>query len=139
MMSYGRILIAVVTAAACSSGGYGPAGSGNPSPSAQSVSVRVGETAAVPGTGVTIAFHAVTEESRCPLNVVCVWEGNGQVSLTLTAGYGSTMDVALNTTIEPRETVFSGLRIALTALSPHPTGEPTNPGDYVATFDVDQD
>lgn len=138
-MSYAKILITAAVLAACSSGGYGPTGSGNPSPSGQNVSVRVGETGAVPGTGVTIAFHAVTEESRCPLNAVCVWEGNGRVALTLSSGYGATKDVELNTTTEPRETVFSGLRIELTALNPHPTGEPIDPDDYVATFEVDQD
>ena len=137
-MRYANILIVAVLAA-CSSGGYAPTGSGNPSPSAQSVSVRVGDTAAVGSTGVTITFLRVAEDSRCPLNAVCVWEGNGRVALTLSSGYGATKDVSLNTTTEPRETVFSGLRIALAALNPHPTGEPTDPDDYVATFEVDQD
>jgi hypothetical protein len=102
------------------------------------VSVRVGETAAVGGTGVTIAFLRVTEESRCPLNVVCVWEGNGQVALTLSTAY-LTRDVALNTTTEPRKTVFAGLGIALSALDPYPTGEPIDGDDYVATFQIDAD
>lgn len=138
-MSYAKILITAAALTACSSGGYGPTGSGNPSPSGQNVSVRAGETGAVPGTGVTIAFHAVTEESRCPSNVNCPWEGNGQVSVTLSSGYGATKDVELNTTTEPRETEFAGLRIALLDLDPYPTGEPIDPDDYVATFEVDQD
>lgn len=138
-MRYGKFLIAAAAMAACSSGGYGPTGSGSPSPSAQSVSVRIGETKAVGTTGVTITFLAVTEESRCPLNAVCVWEGNGRVALTLASGYGSTKDVGLNTTTEPRETVFSGLRIALTSLDPYPTGDPIDPDDYVARLEVEQD
>lgn len=134
-MRYANILAAVVLTA-CSSGGYGPTGSGNPSPSGQSVSVRVGDTAAVGSTGVTITFLRVTEDSRCPLNAVCVWEGNGRVELTLSSAYGATKDVALNTTTEP---VFSGLRIVLAALNPYPTGDPPDADDYVATFQVEQD
>src|SRR5688572_24318316 len=96
MIRYANLLIAALVAA-CSSGGYGPTDSGTPSPSEGTVSVAVGERVAVGTTGVTIDFRAVTEESRCPLNAVCLWEGNGQVALTLASGYGTTRDAALNT------------------------------------------
>ena len=138
-MSCGKILMAVAAMTACSSGGYGPTGSGDPSPSTQSLSIRAGETKAVGTTGVTVTFLAVNEESRCATNVVCVWAGNGSVALTLSSGYGSTKDVELNTTTEPRQTVFSGLRIALASLDPYPTGDPIDPDDYVANLLVERD
>jgi hypothetical protein len=125
--------------AACSSGGYGPTDSGTPSPSEGSVSVAVGEQVAVGATGVTIELRAVTEDSRCPLNAVCVWEGNGQVSVTLANGYGSARDATLNTSQEPRRIDFAGLRITLSGLAPHPTGDPIDPADYVATFRIERD
>jgi hypothetical protein len=125
--------------AACSGAGYSPTDPGNPSPSGQTLSVRVGETAAVGTTGVTIAFDAVVSDSRCPLDVLCVWAGNGQLALTLTNGYGATTVDTLNTTVEPRKTDFAGLEILLQGLAPYPTGEPIDPGDYVATFRVDAD
>ncbi len=138
MTSNAKFLLAA-SLAACSSGGYGPTDSGSPSPSDGSVSVAVGETAAVGGTGVTIAFRSVTEESRCPLNAVCVWEGNGQVAVTLANGYGATRDAVLNTSVEPRRIDFAGLRITLSGLAPHPAGDPIDPADYVATFRIESD
>jgi len=138
MRRYATLLLAG-SLSACSSGGYGPTDSGTPSPSEGSVSVAVGERVAVGATGVTIEFRAVTEESRCPLNAVCVWEGNGQVALTLASGYGATRDATLNTSLEPRRVDFAGLRIILSGLAPHPTGEPIDPADYVATFRIERD
>jgi len=134
-MRYASVMIAALLAA-CSSGGYSPTDSGNPSPSGQTVTVRMGESATVPGTAVTIAFLRVAEDSRCSLDVVCVWAGNGQVALRLSVPTDA-REVALNTTIEPRETGYAGLRIALSALDPYPTGEPIDPDDYVATFEVE--
>jgi hypothetical protein len=135
-----RVALVIVAAvlAACSSGGSGPTGSGNPSPSGQSVSVAVGGEAVVPGTQVTIRFREVTEDSRCPSNVVCVWEGNGQVALTLSTP-SDAREVLLNTTSEPRRIDFAGSRIALASLAPSPSGEPVDPGAYVATFEVEPD
>jgi hypothetical protein len=134
------VAFAVVTAAlaACSSGGSGPTGSGNPSPSGQTVSVPVGGEGVVPGTQVTIDFRAVTEDSRCPSNVVCVWAGNGQVALTLSTP-SDARDALLNTTSEPRRIEFAGIRITLASLAPYPSGEPIDPDDYVATFEVEPD
>jgi hypothetical protein len=137
MRSVALVIVAAVLAA-CSSGGSGPTGSGNPSPSGQSVSVPVGGEAVVPGTQVTIRFHEVTEDSRCPSNVVCVWEGNGQVALTLSTPSGA-REVLLNTTSEPRRIEFAGSRITLASLAPYPSGEPVDPGAYVATFEVEPD
>jgi hypothetical protein len=135
-----RVALVIVAAvlAACASGGSGPTGSGNPSPSGQSVSVAVGGEAVVPGTQVTIRFREVTEDSRCPSNVVCVWEGNGQVALTLSTP-SDAREVLLNTTSEPRRIDFAGSRIALASLAPYPSGEPVDPGAYVATFEVEPD
>ena len=138
MKRYAKLLFAA-SLAACSSGGYGPTDSGSPSPSEGNVSVAVGDRVAVGATGVTIEFRAVTEESRCPLNAVCVWEGNGQVAITLASGYGATRDATLNTSLEPRRIDFAGLRIILSGLEPHPTGEPIDPADYMATFRIERD
>lgn len=139
MMRFANMLIASAALTACSSAGYSPTDSGNPSPSDQTLSVGVGETVAVGTTGVTIAFLRVEEDSRCPLNALCVWEGNGKVALTLSSGYGASKNVSLNTTTEPRRTEFAGLEIQLSALEPHPTGEAIDPEDYVATFRIDSD
>jgi hypothetical protein len=92
----------------------------------------------VPGTQVTIRFREVTEDSRCPSNVVCVWEGNGQVALTLSTP-GDARETLLNTASEPRRIEFAGIAIALASLAPYPSGDPVDPGAYVATFEVEPD
>lgn len=135
-MRCARLLLPAAILAACSSGGSVPTGTGSPSPSGRTLALAVGETAFLPGAGVTIAFRSVTEDSRCPLDVDCVWEGNGRVALTLTGPEGSE-EVELNTTTSPRETGFAGIRIALAALEPYPAGEPIDPEEYVATFQIE--
>lgn len=132
------VLTIAALLAACSSGGSGPTGSGSPSPSGETLSIPVGASRAVPGTVVTITFVKVTEDSRCALDVVCVWAGNGRVALRLSTPVAA-REVALNTTEGPRETQFEGLRIALQALDPYPVhASPTDPDDYVATFEVEE-
>ena len=138
MTRYAKLILATFFVA-CSSGGYGPTDSGSPSPSDGSVSVAIGETAAVGATGVTITFRAVTEDSRCPLSAVCVWEGNGQVALTLANGYGATREAGLNTSVDPRRIDYASLRITLSGLTPYPAGDPIDPADYVATFRIERD
>ena len=124
--------------AACSSGGGGPTGSGTPTPSVGTLTLGVGEAATLPGTSITLVFHAVTEDSRCPTDVVCVWEGNAQVAVTL-ASMAGRLDSRLNTTSEPRRIQFRGVALALVSVAPHPAGQPIDPDAYQATFEVDPD
>ena len=86
MTRFANMLIATAALAACSSGGYSPTDSGNPSPSDQTLTVGVGETVAVGTTGVTIAFLRVEEDSRCPRNVTCFWQGQVKVLLNVSLG-----------------------------------------------------
>jgi hypothetical protein len=136
MMSFAKYVLAASFLGACSSGGSVPTETGNPSPSARTLSVGAGETASVPGSDVTITFRSVTEDSRCPLDVTCVWEGNGRVALTLSSPEGSE-NAELNTTVQPRRIDFAGMRVVLASLTPYPADEPIDPDDYVATFEIE--
>lgn len=133
---WSKLILAAAAVGACSSGGSVPTETGDPAPSARTLSVGVGETASVPGSDVTITFRSVTEDSRCPLDVTCVWEGNGRVALTLSSADDSE-DAELNTTVQPRQIDFAGMRIVLASLAPYPAGEPIDPDDYVATFEIE--
>ena len=42
--------------------------------------LHVGQRAKLDGV-FTIAFKSVLNDSRCPINVTCVWAGNGRVEL----------------------------------------------------------
>jgi len=103
-----------------------------------------GATATVDGLGVT--FSAVLEDSRCPVNVTCVWEGRATVNLALTEGGRSggvnlelpggtgADDINRHRTIEAL-----GHRITLMALDPYPgTDGAENGAPPVATLKVER-
>jgi hypothetical protein len=96
------------------------------------VDLRVGEEYVIPGTVLRVGFSGVDEDSRCPVDVVCVWEGNAAVELGLTTGTGPTRLRILNTALEPQATDFEGVRVTLVAVSPEPReGEPIPAESYV--------
>jgi len=41
----------------------------------QEFSLRIGESASIRGEELQVKFSEVTEDSRCPTGVVCIWEG----------------------------------------------------------------
>ena len=99
--------------------------------------LKAGQTARVDGTALTLSFVSVPEDSRCPTDVVCVWAGNGAVSLVVTDDTGAKTTVVLNTTLSPRSVRTSGYEISLAGLKPDPKqGSPIPLANYVATLRV---
>jgi hypothetical protein len=85
---------------------------------------------------VSVHFDRVTEDSRCPFGVTCVWEGNGRIELTVSDGV-DTQALGLNTSTPPTEEDFGGFTIRLDQLDPYPqASRPTRPSSYVATIAV---
>lgn len=102
--------------------------------------VRVGQAVTLDSGGITLLFAAVPEDSRCPVDVVCVWEGNAVVALTVTAG-GAEQDIELNTSpspaVGPRQVVVDGYVVELLQLDPSPVSDRRIPGwAYRATLEV---
>ena len=98
------------------------------------VSLPLGRTA---DNGViSLTFDAVTEDSRCPSDVQCVWEGNGGVRLTLEGG-DEIQVVIVNSASVPRHVEFLGHAIAYSGLSPYPMSTVSIDREaYVATIAV---
>jgi hypothetical protein len=46
--------------------------------------LAVGQTAVITGEGLELRFENVIEDSRCPLNVECIWEGRASYTVRLT-------------------------------------------------------
>jgi hypothetical protein len=66
-------------AACASSGGNTPT---TPSPGVnEEFILGPGQTATVTGTNVRLTFERVSEDSRCPTDVTCIWEGDAVVVL----------------------------------------------------------
>jgi len=69
---------------------------------------------------IQVTFDSLLEDSRCPVNVVCIWAGNAKVLLTLTKD-SYKQDFILNTNKRfNRDTVLFGYTISLKNVWPLP-------------------
>ena len=76
--------------------------------------------------------------SRCPLDLVCVWAGEGVVAVSLSQGAGAQVQHELRTTPIGSEATYAAHIIKLVALAPYrKSAQPIGPTDYVATLSVD--
>jgi len=91
-----------------------------------------------PVNGIYVVLIKVENDSRCPTNVQCVWQGDAEVTLGIsTNSLELTAPVVLHTGIEPRFTVRNGYKFTLDSLTPYPrAGQPIAQGDYRAWLTV---
>ena len=102
--------------------------------SGDTVRIELAVGSAVNVDGISILFESVTGDSRCPLNVQCVWEGNAEISLRLTRTQSSDL-VSVNTNLEPRVIRYAGQEIRVADLTPYPVyGEPLDPSTYIVAL-----
>ena len=95
--------------------------------------IAVGAIARMANSDLVVRFDTVTEDSRCPQDVTCVWEGNATALLTLDSA-GKTM-LARFTTSQPEPLRGFGWTFELRALRPARTSQaPPQPADYVITL-----
>jgi hypothetical protein len=86
------------------------------------VRLRVGEVVELGGTNARVTLAAVPADSRCPVDVTCVWQGDAHVRLEGTAPTTPTMEpIDLHTTLDPKEATFAGWRIRLLDVAPQRT------------------
>jgi len=95
-------------------------------------SLPVGKTAGVAGSATRLTFRQVSEDSRCPTNVVCVWEGDAKIELlpVRDGTVGQSVILSLHT---PNEAQVGDLVVRFVGLNPYPaTPDPSSPRQYVA-------
>jgi hypothetical protein len=99
--------------------------------------IRAGTIARVGDDGLLIGFRGVSEDSRCPVDVVCVWEGDASARIMATVGRAEWTGFDLHTRLDPREARFNDWKIRLIGVEPYPRSDRRiDPGDYVATLEV---
>lgn len=99
--------------------------------------LHTGQVAVIEGTRLQLRFVSVLEDSRCPIDVVCVWAGDARAHLVLTDGDAGEEALDLHTFLEPRSVVVRGYRVALERLEPAPrSGGRITQEQYVAHFRV---
>jgi hypothetical protein len=92
--------------------------------------MKIGETIGLNDLRVT--FRSVEADSRCPIDAVCVWAGDGEIALKIEQGNKSAV-AALHTTLEPKKTEWNGYTISLVSLAPsRKAAAPVDPADYRA-------
>lgn len=83
-----------------------------------------------------LQFERVAQDSRCPVGVNCVWEGDAIARIRVEASGASPAVLELHTNAEfAREAVFQNHRIRLVRLAPPRQAESDIPPEnYVATL-----
>ena len=103
----------------------------------QEFEIKVGDSAILANQGLIIKFKAVTEDSRCPIDAICVWAGNAAVTFDLKNTISNQLTTQLNTFLDPKSIDFSGVVITLKEVNPYPKStEMINPSDYIAKLIV---
>jgi hypothetical protein len=104
---------------------------------AQTFTLAPGQVAHIGREGPYLAFRRVSGDSRCPMDVVCVWAGDGVVAVEVSLNGSSWVPGELHTDPERPPVEVGDYRIRLTELQPYPRStERTDPGRYRATFTV---
>jgi hypothetical protein len=98
------------------------------------VTIAIGESATLQPDNLKITFTSLIEDSRCPTEVVCVWEGRAVVGLTFTKGNETVIDslaTISSAPTPPDTTMVFGRKVKLLEVTPYPQNTaPVPHGDY---------
>ncbi len=96
--------------------------------------MKFGEVYCNPDSRISLTFESF-QDGRCPTGVVCVWEGNAQVTFSLEDKKEGNSEFVLNTNdVFRTDTTINGLRFELIGLEPYPDIDEDYPeGVYTAT------
>lgn len=106
-----------------------------PSPTATSATIRTTLGQKMTGLGVTVTPMEVTEDSRCPKDVQCIWAGTVKVSTRIESGMGvSTMILEIG-----KPVTTEAETITLTEVTPEKSSGEAIPGSsYRLVFKVEK-
>jgi hypothetical protein len=100
----------------------------------QPFALAVGETAVVEG-GLDVKFASVVGDSRCPADVLCVWEGNAEISIDVAMTGEDQASLRLNTNPSfATEATYLSYTIEFMALEPYPRTDSETDEPYRATL-----
>ena len=100
------------------------------------LTVKMGQQKVDKMSGLRIKFVSVVEDSRCPVDVDCIWAGNAKIKVQV-VGQRMTKVFEFNTTIGPKGDMMDGWAIYLEELTPLPkSSKKTNSKLYTAKFKI---
>jgi hypothetical protein len=134
------VLAAALLAAACGNEATEPEeGAGTPQQAqvGDTVRLRLGASARIGTTGIVVSFNRVEGDSRCPIDAICVWQGDAAVRIELATNQQSRSSAQLHTTLDPKSVEYNGHSFRLIEVAPAPrASEPTRAEDYVVALEV---
>ncbi|BBD68440.1 hypothetical protein NIES4072_42470 [Nostoc commune NIES-4072] len=101
--------------------------------------LKYGKTAYLPSENLEIKFSKVIEDSRCPTNVTCIWQGQVIIELDIMKNgkQVSTLTLTLIPGRDPLPIQFSNkYSVTLIAVSPYPSGQAIALKDYIVKIVV---
>ncbi len=101
--------------------------------------LKAGRVVTLDGGALRVRFVRVSSDSRCPVDVDCVWAGNAEVLLEVGGSrWRGKKSLGLNTNASPErpgEGTYGRYTLKLTGLAPQPRStRKIAPGKYVATL-----
>jgi hypothetical protein len=109
-------------------------------PVGESFQMKIGERRSNEDAKVVLRLDGVTEDSRCPKNTNCVWEGQVKMKFTLMTADKSEKSFELNLRQDrPAEAMkaLNGYTYKMNAVEPYPvSGSKIAPEDYQVTMIV---
>ena len=99
--------------------------------------IKINQTAYIQSKNLEITLLNVTEDSRCPSDVTCIWEGGVKVLINVIEDVENPEKFTLVTSGNVEVSALAGYGIQLIRVDPYPIStEKIQPGDYTATFIV---
>jgi len=98
------------------------------------ISLKPGQQKRAGKSEITIKFLSVEEDSRCPPNAMCVWQGNARIKVRIGFRGGESKIVVMNSDMGPKGDQMGGWAIYLTSLTP--LGKNIPHSKYRATFTI---
>jgi hypothetical protein len=82
----------------------------------------VGEAVTIPDADLWLHFVDVAEDSRCPLQVQCVWAGDAAIAIEIAPSFpgGDSATDTLHTTLDPKSVALGGYILQLVQVEPYP-------------------
>ena len=97
--------------------------------------LAVGQSATIADLGLWMRFIQVTQDSRCPTQVACVWAGDAAVIIEVAPLNGDSKEDTLHTTLEPQSIPLGPAELRLVRLDPYPATPTSIPaGAYTVTL-----
>jgi len=93
-----------------------------------------GQTATVRRADARVTFREVREDSRCPVDVQCVWEGDAKVEVTIARTGSPTETKTLSIRPPDNEVQAGNMKLRFVGLTPGPRQADNTPRNYLAEF-----